>query len=81
MEQQLWALAFILAPLKIRLDLFHGGMDRDETLESQEGSPLNFPSSVKFTMEPHPPMRVSGNSFPCDTTQTCTTNSITRTSK
>ena len=45
-------------------------MDGDETLGSQEGNPLNFTSSIKFTMEPHPPMGVSGSSFPPNTTRT-----------
>ena len=42
MEQKLWAVAFIPAPLKTGLDFFHGKMDRDRTLGSQEGNPLNF---------------------------------------
>lgn len=32
--------------------------------------PLNFTLSVKFTMELHPSVRVSGNSFPHNTTTT-----------
>ena len=60
-------MAFILAPLKTRLDMVHGETDGDGTLGSQEENPLNLTSPVKFTMEPHPPVQVSGNSFPCDT--------------
>ena len=70
MEQKLWTLAFVLALLKTRLGLVHGETDGDGTLRNQEGNPLNFTSSIKFTMKPHPPVRVSGNSFPCDTTRT-----------
>ena len=32
MEQKVWAVAFILALLKTRLDLFHDEMDRDGTI-------------------------------------------------
>ena len=43
-------MAFILALLKTRLDFFYGQTDRDGTVGSQKGKPLNFTSSVKFTM-------------------------------
>lgn len=49
MEQTLWAVAYILAPLKTRLNFFHGGRDREGTLE---GDPLNFTSSIKLSMKP-----------------------------
>ena len=71
MERKLWAVALILALLKTRLDFFHSGNDGDGTLGSQEGNPLNFTSSMKFTTEPHPPVQDSENSLPHDTTRTC----------
>ena len=69
MEHKLWAIAFILALLKTRLYFFHGEIDGDGLLGSQEGNHLNFTSSIKFTMESHPPVCVSGNSSPRDTTK------------
>ena len=42
-------------------------MDRDGTLGSQEGNPLNCTSSTNHITEPHPSVWVSGNSFPLDT--------------
>ena len=70
MEHKLWTLAFVLALLKTQLDVFQGKTKGDGTLGSQEGDPLSFMSSIKFTTEPHLPIRVSGNSFSCDTTRT-----------
>ena len=61
---------FILAILKTILDIFHGEMDGDGLLGSQEELPLKFTSSIKFTMEPQPPMQASGNYFPHDTART-----------
>ena len=58
--------SFCLGLLRTRLDFSHDETDRDGTLGCQEGNPLNFTSSIKFT-EPHPSMWVSGNSFPLDT--------------
>ena len=69
-EQKLWAVAFVLALLATRLHLFHGEVDGDGTLGSQDGSPLNFTQSINHTTEPHPPVWVSGNSFPRDTART-----------
>ena len=70
MKQKLWAMAFILALLKSKSDLFHGERDGDGTLGSQEENPLNFTSSIKFTTKHHPPTWVSRNSFPHDTERT-----------
>lgn len=44
-------------------------IDRDGILGSQEGNHLNFIPLIKFTMESHPPVCVSGNSFLHDTTK------------
>lgn len=49
MKQQLWTLAFALALLRALLDFFHGEMDRNVALESQEGNPLNYISSINHT--------------------------------
>lgn len=62
MEQKFCAVALILTLLKIRLVSFHGGMDRKETLQ---GNSLKFTASIKLSMKLHPPVRASGNSFPC----------------
>ena len=71
MGHKLWAVVFILALLKTRLDLLHDEVDRDGTLGSQDRNPLIFTSSVKFTTtKPRPVVWVSGNSFPCNTTRT-----------
>ena len=70
MEQNLWEVAFILGLLKTRLDFFHGKMDGNGTLESQERNPLNFPPLIKFTAVPHLLVWVSGNSFLCGVTRT-----------
>lgn len=51
MEQNLRALALNIAILKARLDFLHGETDADGTLE---GNPLNFTSSNKLSMNPHP---------------------------
>ena len=64
MEQKFCTVAFVLALLKTRPDFFHGQTGGDGTLKSQEGSPFNCTSSINHTTEPHPPVRVSGNSFP-----------------
>ena len=42
MEQKLWAVAFVLVLLKIRLEFLHGEMDADWAFGSQEADPLNF---------------------------------------
>ena len=42
MEQKLWAVAFVLVLLKIRLEFLHGEMDADGAFGSQEADPLNF---------------------------------------
>ena len=34
MRQKLWTLAFTLVLLRTRLDIFHGGVDGDGTLET-----------------------------------------------
>lgn len=47
--QNLWTLVFVLALRKIKLDFFHGGTDRNETLGTQ-GQPSNLTT-------PQPPMR------------------------
>lgn len=60
MEQELWSVAFILAPLKTRLDFFHGETDRDGTLEE---NPLNFTSLIQLSRKPHPLAGTSGNVF------------------
>lgn len=39
MKQKLWTLAFALALMKTRLDFFHGRMEGDGTLGTQEGQP------------------------------------------
>ena len=81
MWQKLWTLALVLAWLKIRLNLFYGWTDRDETLESQEGNLLNFMSSINHTTEPPPPEGVSGSSFlhdPAKTHFSLTTGSHSR---
>ena len=51
-EHKLWAVAFILALLKARLDFFHGRMDGAETLGNHEGNPLNSTSSVNHHRAP-----------------------------
>lgn len=56
-----WLLSSGLTEGMVRL--FHGGTEKEETWGSQEGDPFHFISSVKFTMEPHPPMQVSGIVF------------------
>ena len=58
-----WTLAFVFAPLKTRLNLFHGDMDRDGTSGNQERKPLNFTSSIIFTIKPDPTMWGSENYF------------------
>lgn len=63
MEWKLWTMALILALLKTKLDFSHGGMEGNATLETQG---FNF-TKIKIT---HPPVPVSGNSFPCDITRT-----------
>ena len=68
MEHKLWAVAVILTPLKTRLDLSIAGQT-DGTLGSQKGDALNFTPSIKFTMETHPLVRISGSSLPRDTTR------------
>ena len=60
-------MAFILALLKTTLDILNGEMDRDGTLGSQEGNPLNCTSSINHTTVTHLPMWVSGNALSLDT--------------
>ena len=62
-------MAFMLALLKTRLDLFHAGK-RDGTWENQEGKPLHFAPLMKFITNPHPTIQVSRNSFPHYITRT-----------
>ena len=71
MEQKLWAVAFLLALLKVWSHLFHGETGGDETLGNQEGNSLNFTSSVKFITEPYLPVCASGKSCLHDNTGTC----------
>ena len=63
LEQDLWTLTLFLALL------FHGGMDRNGTLASQEGNPLNFTSS-KLYNEPPSSCVDLGKFFPHDTART-----------
>ena len=70
MKHKLWVVAFILTLLKIKLDFFHDEVDGDRTLGSQEGDSLNCISSINHITGPHPPVQVSGNSFPLDTART-----------
>lgn len=67
MKQKVWTLALILAIMKAKLEFLHGETDEDGILE---GNPLNFTSSKKLSMKPHPPMGASGNSFPHGTSGT-----------
>ena len=52
------------------MDLFHSEMDKDGILGNPEGNPLDFISSLKLSMELHPPVQTSGNSFPRNTART-----------
>ena len=70
-EHRLWAVACILALLQTRLDFVHSEMDEDGTSGSQEGNPLNWTSYRIHTTDPHPPVLVSGKSFPLDIARTC----------
>ena len=63
-------MAFALALLRTRLDLFHGEMDGDGRVGSQEGNPLNFASAINHTREPQTPVQVSGKEFLLDTART-----------
>ena len=63
MEQNLWAVAFTLPLLKIRLDFSRGETGGDGTLESQERNHLNF-ISLSSLQSPIPLcVCVSGNPF------------------
>ena len=70
MEQKLWAVTFTLALLKTRLYFSMVRWMETGHWEVRRGSPLNCTSSVNHTPKPHPPMWVSGNSFPYDTART-----------
>ena len=63
MKQKRWTLALELAPRRTRLDFSHGRIDKGGTLETQEGNPLNFTSSISHTAEQHPSMWISGIFF------------------
>lgn len=70
--QKLWALAFVSALLNTWLDFFHGGIDSNGTLRTQEGHSFDFASStqINLTTKPHPPLWVPGNAFSRDIART-----------
>ena len=55
MAQNFWTLVLLLGLRKTRLDFFHGGMDRDETLGTRGQSFISSP--VNLTTTPQPLMR------------------------
>ena len=58
MAENLWTLALFLALI------FHGGMDTDGTLGTQEGDYFDFTSgTTNLIARPHSPLRVSWNAF------------------